>query len=536
MKEERSLRQSTFSTLVVMGTTFLSRILGFLRVAVIGAVFGGSGQADVLNLVFNIPNNLRKLLAEGALSSAFIPVLSGSLVRDPSGSKARLIVRNILTMQAIILLPLLLLLTLFAGPVVNTILDFPDPEKQALSVELFRFLIHYLLPISIAAVIMGTLNAHSRFFVPAVTPVLFSISVIASILMLHRQLGIFSMAVGVLIGGVLQVLFQVPHFLRLGYTFRPQLDRSNSDFRRILRQWLPVVAAASIFTINQQVAVFFASGLEDGSGSAMTNALTFWQLPFGIFSASITTVLFPRMSRQWNSEDLDGLRRSVNYGLLYLFTLLLPAAVTLALLGPEIIAVALQRGAFAPQWTRLAARVLIGYTFGLFSVGAFTFLQRFFYACDDYRTPLWVAGVAVVLDIGLSIYLKETRLRVVGLALANSIAFSVGLILMIIAARNRLGYLGLRELLTKGVRVLLGTLPLAAYLWAHRVFFGEWWITGSSWANLGRLVLVGVPGLGILLISYYLLAVDVVRMVRRRAPEPPRSEPFNADDENRNND
>ena len=189
MSDERSLRQSTLSTLVVMGTTFLSRILGFLRVAVIGAVFGGSGQADVLNLVFNIPNNLRKLLAEGALSSAFIPVLSGSLVRDPSRDNARLIVRNILTMQAIILLPLLLLLTLFAGPVVNTILAFPDPEKQALSVELFRFLIHYLLPISIAAVIMGTLNAHSRFFVPAVTPVLFSVSVIASILHPSPQVG-----------------------------------------------------------------------------------------------------------------------------------------------------------------------------------------------------------------------------------------------------------------------------------------------------------------------------------------------------------
>ena len=522
MKEERSLRQSTFSTLVVMGTTFLSRILGFLRVAVIGAVFGGSGAADVINLVFNIPNNLRKLLAEGALSSAFIPVLSGSLVRDPEGRRARLIVRNILTFQGIILIPLLLLLTLFSAPVVNTILDFPDPEKQALSIELFRFLIQYLLPISIAAIIMGTLNAHTKFFVPAVTPVLFSVSVIASILLLHRQLGVFSMAVGVLVGGVLQVLCQLPLFSRLGYSFKPQLDRKNPEFRRILKQWLPVVTAASIFTINQQVAVYFASGLENGSGSAMTNALTFWQLPFGIFSASITTVLFPRMSREWNRNDIAGLRNSIRYGLLYLFTLLLPASVVLAFLGPEIIAVALQRGAFESRWTRLAADVLIGYSFGLFSVGAFTFLQRFFYACGDYRTPLWIAGVAVVLDILLSLYLKETRLRVVGLAVANSIAFTIGLLLMVAAARKRLGHLGIRRLLTQGGRVILATAPLALFLWGHRRFLGEWWITGSSWANLGRLALVAVPALGILLLFYYLFAVDVLEMVRRRGPaEPP---------------
>lgn len=519
MKEERTLAQSTLSTLVVMSTTFLSRILGFFRVAVIGAIFGGSGEADVINLVFNIPNNLRKLLAEGALSSAFIPVLSGSLVREPEGVRARAVVRNILTMQAVILLPLLVLLTLFAGPVVNTILAFPDPGKQALSVDLFRYLIHYLLPISVAAVIMGTLNAHSRFFLPAVTPVLFSLSVIGSILLLHQRLGVFSMAVGVLIGGVLQVLLQVPQFISLGYTFRPQLDPKNPEFRRILKQWLPVVAAASIFTINQQVAVFFASGLEDGSGSAMTNALTFWQLPFGIFSASITTVLFPRMSRQWNREDIEGLRASVRYGLLYLFTLLLPAAVTLALLGPEIISVALQRGAFAQQWTLLASRVLVGYSIGLFSVGAFTFLQRFFYACDDYKTPLRVAGVAVVLDIGLSLYLKETRLRVVGLSVANSVAFTVGALLMVVAARRRLGYLGIRELLSKGWRVLLGTLPLTLFLLAHRLYLGNWWREGSSFINLGRLAAVGFPALGILLISYYLLSVDVLRMVRKRKPE-----------------
>ncbi len=515
--EEPSLRSSTISTVVVMVSTFASRLLGFARIAVIGAVFGASGEADVLNLVFNIPNNLRKLLAEGALSSAFIPVLSQEIVRDPDGPKPRALVRNILALQFVILLPVLALSVVFATPIINTILDFPEAARQALAADLFRYLINYLLLISVSAVLVGTLNAHNRFFVPAVMPLFFSIAVIVSILTLHRRLGVYSMAVGVLVGGVLQVAVQSPAFFRLGYDFRLSFRFDNPEFRRILRQWLPVVAAASIFTINQQVALFFASGLEDGSGSAMTNALTFWQLPFGIFSASITTVLFPRMSREFAQNDTAGLRRSVEYGLRYLFALLIPAAVILALLGREIIAVALQRGAFEVQYTELASRVLVGYCFGLFSVGAFTFLQRFFYASGDYKTPLRVAIITLVVDVALSLWLKETALRVVGLSIANSVAFTLGGLLLFHAAYRALGGIPLRAFGVTVGKAALTVIPLAAFIIAFRALTGEWWVHGSTLANFGRLSAVGVPSVAIVMLMYLALRVEFVQtMLSRR--------------------
>lgn len=428
-ESQPSEQETSRSTIIVMVATLVSRLLGFVRIAVIGAIFGATGAADVLNLVFNIPNNLRKLLAEGALSSAFVPVLSRAHDRDHSGTRARGVVQRLLGFQLAVLGPLLILGALFPAAITDILLDFPDPVRRELAAELFRWLIHYTLLISVAAVFMGTLNSHHSFLIPALAPLWFSVSVIGSVLLLHRNLGIFSMAVGVLVGGAGQLLMHVPEMIRRGYRLTPRLSFSDPDFRLILRRWLPVLGTSSVFAINQQFALFFASGLESGSGSAMTNALVFWQLPFGIFSASITTVLFPLMSRSAASGDADGVARAITGGLRALILLLIPAGIGLGLMGEEIIAVALQRGQFASTDTLRAAAVLRGYALGLFSVGAFTFLQRAFYACDDYRTPLRVAAITMVIDVSLSVILKETSLRVIGLAVANSVAFTIGLLL-----------------------------------------------------------------------------------------------------------
>jgi putative peptidoglycan lipid II flippase len=340
-----------------MVCTFLSRIFGFVRIAVIGAIFGASGEADVLNAVFTIPNNLRKLMAEGALSSAFIPVLSKSLVKDPTETPK--IVRNIISFQLAVLVPLLLLSVIFADPIVRILLDFPEPERIALSSDLFRWMIHYLLLVSLSAVFMGVLNAHHRFLVPAITPLLFSITVIASVLFFWKSLGTFSMVVGVLIGGIAQILFQLPQFFSYGYDLRLDFDFKNPQFRQILKQWAPVVLTASVYTINEQIAIRFATALEDGSTSAMSNALVFWQLPFGIFSASVTTVLFPRMSRQAGLSDYQGVKQTLEYGFRYLIILLIPSALILSLFGKEVIAVALQRRNFTSAHTLLTYRVLL---------------------------------------------------------------------------------------------------------------------------------------------------------------------------------
>jgi putative peptidoglycan lipid II flippase len=515
---EITLRKSTKKTTTVMVSTFVSRLLGFIRIAVIGAVFGTTGEADVINAVFTIPNNLRKLLAEGALSSAFIPVLSKALVREKTREGPRRIVGNILAFQLMILIPLCALSIIFAKPLISKILvDFQDAYRTALAVELFRYFINYLLLISISAVLIAVLNSHDNFFIPAVTPILFSISVITSILLLHRTMGVFSMAVGVLAGGILQILFQTPSFYKLNYNFKLDFNFNNEYFKTIMKQWLPVMATASIFTINQQVAIRFATGLEIGSSSALSYALVFFQLPFGIFSASVTTVLFPRMSRQASGNDRDGLRESVQYGIRFLLTLLVPSTIVLALLSKEIISVAMYRGEFTREATLLTSQILIGYVIGLFSTGCFTFLQRFFYAIGNYRVPFRLSVIICAVDIGLSLWLKETYLRVIGLAVANTAAFTVGLVLIIILTRKSLTFLGLKNILKTVGKIAVSMVPVVLVLEVYLFFTGSWWAEPSSLMNLVLLLGAAVLSIGITFIMYYVLRVEMlVNLIKKK--------------------
>lgn len=509
--------------MIVMGSTLISRLLGFLRIAVIGGIFGASGEADVLNLVFNIPNNLRKLLAEGALSSAFLPVLTRSHVEDPTGERSRNIVRRLIGFQVLILVPVLILASIYAHPIVNTILAFPEVERQILAGRLFRFMIHYVLLISIAAVFMGTLNSHQRFLVPAVAPLIFSVSVIGTVILFYRQIGIFSMAAGVLLGGLGQMIVQIPLVIKQGYSIVPLFRfRDDAHFRRILRQWLPVLATSSVFAVDQQISLFFASGLADGSGSAMTNALVFWQLPFGIFSVSIITVLFPLLSRQAAEGDYQMFARTVSGGLRALALLLVPAGTALAVLGRPIIAVALQRGAFTAEATAMAANVLVGYSAGLFSVGAFTFLQRVYYALDDFKTPLKIAFATMILDVGLSLWLKETRLGVAGLSVANSSAFTIGLILFLLVLHRRvrefrIGPLGgalARSFVGSGAAVLT---VLIIQIVLTRGGYSFWWIQGSTVISLLLLFVTAFPAALVLILVYHRLGISISRLMGRNA-------------------
>ncbi len=516
--QELTIKKSTKNTVLVMLSTFVSRMLGFARIAVIGSIFGASGKADVLNSVFTIPNNLRKLMAEGALSSAFIPALSNSLVNDPSGKRSKSIVRNILTFQIVVLVPFCVLSIIFADPLIRFVLvDFDTAEQVLLAVRLFRWFITYLLLISISAAMMGTLNSHNEFFVPALTPMLFSAAVISSILFLHRYLGVFSMVVGVITGGVLQILFQMPKFHALGYSFKPDFRFSNPDFKKILRNWLPVVATSSIFTINQQIAVRFATGLDIGSASALHYALVFFQLPFGIFSASITTVLFPRMSKQAGKDDTKGLMESIQYGIRFLLLTLIPSAFILAILGNEIISVAMFRGQFTLEATILTGRVLTAYVLGLFSVGAFNFLQRFFYSIHNYKLPFFLAVIVAVIDIAFSLWLKETYLGVVGLALANTIAFTIGCIISVSIVRMKLGGIKGKPILISFLKVLISSVVSGVFIFIVKDIFGPWWQEGSTVLGFGILVIEGVLSFGIILGMYFLLKVDIfINMLEKK--------------------
>ncbi len=517
MDTQTDTRANTRSTLLVMICTFVSRLLGFVRTAVITAIYGASGTADVINLTFAVPNNLRKLLAEGALSSAFIPVLSETLVTEKDKAVPRKLVRNIITFQLLILVPLCVLSMAFARPLIVFILTrFTDPEQIELAVRLFRWFINYLLLISVSAAMMGILNSHGRFFLPAFTPILFSVAVISFILGLEKEIGVLAIAIGVIVGGIAQIAVQYPLFKRLGYDFVPDFSFKTERFKRIMKQWLPVMVTSSIFIITEQVSFRFASGLAEGSASAVSNALVFWQLPFGIFSASITTVLFPQMSRQAALKDADGLRTSIQYGLKFLLVLLVPSGVVLSFFGKEIIAVAYQRGLFTKENTLMTAQVLTGYCTGLFFVGGFNFLQRFFYANHDFAIPFYASLVLGILDIVLSYVLIRSPLAVTGISAANSISFTVGFFILLFYTWRSLGHIRGREILSTLLKVCVAMLPLIAFFILFKRIAGPWWTEGSSLKNLGLLAAGGLASVAITLGMYAVLRIEILSMIFKR--------------------
>ena len=487
-----------------MACTALSRLLGFVRVAVIGAVFGAAGVADVLNAVFMIPNNLRKLLAEGALSSALIPELARALEAggDSADRDARILVRRVLSLLIVVVVVVVALAVLFARPVIGVVLGFPEAWKMALAVELFRLVFPYLLLVSVGAVLMAVLNCHDVFVVPALAPLLFSVNVIAAIVLFHRHWGLLAAGVGILAGGIGGVVGQLPLFLRRGYDLRPDLRWDDPRLRRIVRQWVPVVASASVFAITQQVALALASGLEDGSTSALTNALVFWQLPFGILSVSVVTAHFPRMSRNAASGDGVALRRTFASAVRLIVALMLPPTVFYLFFGEQVIQVALERMTFAASGTRLASRVLTGYAVGLVAIALFNFVQRYFYAIADYRTPFLAALAVAAIDVPLALLLRETGLRVAGLAVANSVAFAAGAVLLLAAARKRLHRLAGARAANYGARVLAANAGLALLLAGVDAATGPWWQPGSTWQNAALIVAIAAVAVAVTLVLY----------------------------------
>ena len=515
MSGDTDLKSNTFTSLLVMGCTLVSRVLGFVRLIIVTTFFS-QAKADIINLAFSFPNTLRKLLAEGALSSAFIPVLSKNLVETPDGTVARKIVSSIWSLQILVMIPICVFCIFFSDFVVDLLADFEDPGQIQDASNLFRWLINYLPLIGLSSVFMGVLNSHKKFVVPAITPILFSVAVITSVALLRGSLGIYTMAVGVLAGGFAQVVFQYPLFHRLGYRLHPLIDFKNPEFQKIMKQWLPILATSSIFAFTQVIATKFASGLEGGSVTAIHISLTFFQLPFGIFSASITNVLFPRMSRQVARKEYAAFVESIQYGLRFLIATLVPSAIFLACASTQLISVGFLKGQFTLENVVLAGPVLVYYAAGLLSVGCFTFFQRVFYSLHDYRTPFAVSAVLAAIDIALSLWLKETALRTGGIALANSVSFTIGTVLLVIFARRKLGFLGGRKIGSTGIKVVVASIPATGILCVANSAFGRWWEMGRSLSGFGAVSLVAVLFSAFVLFGYRIAKVEMLADILSR--------------------
>jgi len=487
------------SALVIASATAVSRLFGLVREMVIAHKFGASAQYDAFVIAFMIPHILRMLLAEGALSTAFIPLLSERLAKGRE--LAARFAGNILTV-ALVSFPVVVALGLLLAPhYIPFLADGFGSAKQHLAVRLTNITFPFIMLVGLAAIVMGVLQSSGRFFAPAFAPVFFNLGLIAGAVLIapHVEPQILGLAWGVLLGGLGQLLFQIP-FLRGCFKLRLALDLKDEGLRRLAGLMLPMVLGLIVVELNMLVDNKLASRLGDGNIASLQYALRLFQLPLGLFAIALATALLPRLSRCSAHDKLEEFIASLRQGLKLAAFILLPAIVGLLALGGPVIALLFEHGRFTPQDTARTLYVLRFLALGLIGYGMSHLITRAFYALKDARAPVTISALAVGLNVALD-YLLIGPLGVGGLALATSIAGLVQLALLALVLRRRLRRA--RQPLITPIIPEMGMMLINASIMGLVVYgvdFGLKHLGAGEFARVGLGVLTG-------LISYSALAL-----------------------------
>jgi putative peptidoglycan lipid II flippase len=440
--------------------TLISRILGYVKDMILARYFGASGIADTFFVAFRIPNLLRELFAEGAMSSACIPVLTEHQTKHGQ-EEAKRLVRITLTFILIIVGFICCAGIIFAPKIVKIIAPgFAGmPQKFSLTVSLTRIMFPFLLFISLAALVMGALNTRRIFFIPSLAPAALNITIIIVVLMFATGLEqpIFAVAWGVTLGGLVQFIFQVPSFLKSGYSLSPDFDFKQKGLKKMAILMMPATMGMAVAQINIFISTILASYLPEGSITYLYYSMRLIQFPVGIFGVAMGMAVLPALSEHAVRGDYGKLREDFSYALRLLFFITVPAMVGLIALREPIVHILFQRGRFDYTATVQTAYALLFYSLGIWSIVGVRVVTAGFYSMQDTRTPVKIAVVAVAANIILSIILMRP-LRHGGLALANTLASGLNFLLLFLLLRKRLATIDGRRILSSFVKIVIASL------------------------------------------------------------------------------
>jgi putative peptidoglycan lipid II flippase len=445
--------------------TLASRALGYARDMVVASAFGAGPVTDAFFVAYRIPNLLRRLLAEGALATAVIPVFSDALARGNRAEFAR-------TVRAVAGVALAVLITtcslgVLLAPAIVTLMTpgwVADPPLIDLAIRLTRILFPYLLLVGLAAVATGALNSHHRFFTAAIGPAVLNLGMIGGVWFLASRLDppVLALAAGVLVGGLGQFAVQLPGLRRLGVPLIPSAEWRHPAVARIGRRLVPVVFGLA----GVQLAVFLntllASLLPSGSVSYLYYADRVMEFPLGVFGIALATAALPSMAEQAARGDHAALRATLGFALRLALFVALPAAAGLLGLGEPIVRLLFVRGEFGADAAAATTQALAAYAVGLPAFSATRIAAQTFYALGDTRTPVRVGLVALAANVGLALLLMGP-LRHAGLALASSLSAYLNAAGLYWLLRRRLGPLGSRQLLASLGRTAVASAAVLAW-------------------------------------------------------------------------
>jgi putative peptidoglycan lipid II flippase len=494
--------------------TMTSRILGLVREQVVASIFGAGAATDAYWVAFRIPNLLRDLFAEGAMSSAFVPTFTRHLTTGGKESAWRL---GNLVINALLVSTALLVIAgiVFAYPLVAALSDekyTADAERMVLTVQLARIMLPTLTFIALAAAVMGMLNSLHHFFIPAVSPATFNVVTIIcafTLVPLMPRVGlhpIAAIAIGTLLGGVAQLALQWPTLRSEGFRYRPLFDWRDEGLRHVLVLMGPGTIGLAATQVNLVVNTVLATSQQAGAVSWLTYAFRVMYLPIGLFGVSIATAVLPAVSRHVVARNIPASRDTIANGLSLMMMLNVPATVGMMVLAVPIVRVIFERGRFTPADTLATAAALQFYAIGLVGYSVVRIASPTFYALGKNRIPVIVSMVTVVVNAVLNITLVRV-LGYQGLALGTSIAALFNAIVLLVLLRKNLSGLNERRILASLSRIAVASAAMGvAAVAADRWLAGTLGEAGIA-SQIARLALSIATALVVLAAAAWLLRI-----------------------------
>jgi putative peptidoglycan lipid II flippase len=506
--------------------TMTSRILGLVREQVLAYYFGAGDAMDAFRVAFRVPNLLRDLFAEGAMSAAFVPTFTGYLARD-GRDRAWALGNSVLNGLAIVTGALVVLGFIFAPDLVRLFSgEYAEvPGKLELTIMLARIVLPFLTLVALAAALMGMLNALGHFFVPAVSPATFnaaSIVMIVALVPWAPMLGvapIVIVAFATLAGGLAQVAIQWPTLAREGFRYRPHIDVRDEGFRRVLLLMGPGTLGLAATQINLFVNTILATGQGTGAVSWLDYAFRLMYLPIGLFGVSVATASTPAVSRLVAAQQFDGVRTTIAHAISLMMLLNVPATLGLIVLADPIVRVIFEHGSFTASDTENTAAALRFYAAGLLGYSVVRIVSPTFYALGQSRTPVMVSMASVVVNVLLNLALVRV-MGYRGLALGTSITALLNAAAQLWLLRQRLSGIAGRTIAASFVRVLAASVAMALTAWAADRLLLQW-LPGDAllWQAL-RLGLTIALALAALVAGSAVLNIpelgEAIALVRRR--------------------
>lgn len=527
MAAANSQRVSARATGVVGVAILCSRVLGLVREVVFAALFGASRNMDAFLTAFRAPNMLRDLFAEGALSTAFVTTFSKKIAAEGDQSAWGL-ANKIATLAIVFMSGITLLGILLAPWIVAILAPGFDAEKAALTVTLARVMYPFILLVSLAALVMGMLNAKNVFGIPALASSFFNVgSIVGGVFFgwwLDPAFGpraLVGLAIGTLIGGLLQLGVQIPSLFRIGFVFRPDFHWRDPGVRKVLQLMGPAVIAASAVQVNVLINTIFASHLQDGAVSWLNIAFRLMQLPLGIFGVAVATVTLPLVSRSIALGDTGQFRSALAHALRLVMLLTIPSAIGLIILAEPIIALIYEHGRFTAFATEQTAGALRWYAVGLVAYSADKVLVPAFYALDRRYLPMLVSFSSIVVNSCLSWLLAfHLGWGHRGLAFSTSVVAITNFLFLYSMMRRYTARLETRAMVLTLAKLLMGGLGLAAVCWGARILFFDTRGGSPDWMNALAILLTIAIGSGVFYGAAFLMRIaelrDIVDLVRRR--------------------